>query len=111
MVLVPLTVTTNCRPSGVNPTWAGERGNEGGFKPHWKSADGAPVNAENPAAAAAVQLTPLPVAGPGSIGCVESTGVMWPSSSTRKPVIFGPFAVSGCKWQTPGASGPPAFRT
>jgi hypothetical protein len=66
-VFVPFTVTTNWLPPGVKPTCAGERGKDGGFKPHWKSAAGAPVKPENPAADAAEQVSPEPVAGPGSI--------------------------------------------
>src|SRR5579872_925970 len=90
MLLVPFTVTINCEPSGVNFTCAGERGNEGGFKPHVKSAAGAPVSPENPAAEAALQFAPVPVGRPGSITCAAVTACMWPLPSTRKPFTFGP---------------------
>src|SRR5881296_2898589 len=111
MVFVPLTVTTRSRPSGENPTCAGERTNDGGFNPHRKSAAGAPVNAENPAAAAAVQLTPPALeAGPESIGRVEPTGFIRPNLSNVKPVMLGRLAVEGVMWQM-ATSGPPELRT
>lgn len=92
-------MTSSRRPSGLNPTCAGERGKAGGFSPHWnwKVANGP---------APGSQFRKLPGLVPGSIGRVDA--VSCDSSAfgaTANPVTFGGVPQLG------SSPGPPALST
>src|SRR6266852_3853122 len=97
MELVDLTVTTRASPSGVNPIWPGDRGNAGGFWPHWNWGVGKPPGS---------QFKKEPGLVPGLMIRVEpAIGFKWPFELTWKPVMFGIFPQGGDR------PGPPELST